>query len=220
MRAAAVALAGLVAHAGAGAATVAEGAPQPSTHVWSFEVRLDDKPIGHHRFEVVDDGDVRRVTSAADLAVKVLGLRVYAYRHRAEERWSGGCLVALTASTDDDGDASEVRMARRGDADDIAVDGRHASAEGCLASYAYWDPALLARQARLLDPQTGRVEPVTVRRAGTGTIAVGGSPVEATRWRIAGPAAPIDVWVSAAGEWIGLDSTVRHGAHRLSYRLP
>ena len=218
MRAAAVALAGLVAHAAA--AVAADGAPPPATHSWSFEVRLDDKPIGHHRFEVVDDGDARRVTSVADFAVKVLGLRVYAYRHRAEERWSGGCLVALSAATDDDGEASEVRMSRRGDADDIVVDGRHARAEGCLASYAYWDPALLARQARLLDPQTGRIDAVTVERAGTGTIAVGGKPVEATRWRIAGPAAPIDVWVSAAGEWIGLDSTVRHGAHRLSYRLP
>jgi hypothetical protein len=202
------------------AAHAAGDAPHAAARVYAFEVRLDDKPIGHHRFEVVDDGDTRRVTSAADLAVTVLGLRVYAYRHRAEERWTGGCLDALSASTDDDGHASAVRMARRGDVDDIEADGVHARADGCLASYAYWDPALLARQSRLLDPQSGRVDAVAVERAGGGTVAVGGRAVEATRWRIVGRAAPIDVWVSAAGEWIGLDSTVGKGAHRLSYRLP
>jgi hypothetical protein len=214
--AAACALAGLFAHA----ALAADDAPHASTRVYDFEVRLDDRPIGHHRFEVAEDGDARRVTSAADLAVTVLGLRLHGYRHRAEERWSGGCLVALSASTDDDGRATAVRLERRGDVDDIAVDGRHAQVAGCVASYAYWDPALLARQSRLLDPQNGRVDAVAVERAGAGTVTVGGRAVEATRWRIAGPDAPIDVWVSAAGEWIGLDSTVRHGTHRLSYRLP
>ncbi|WP_368671230.1 hypothetical protein [Achromobacter xylosoxidans] len=46
-----------------------------------------------------------------------------------------------------------------------------------------------------------------------------GQPRAATRWRIAGPRHPIDVWYAAgSGEWVGLDSTVR-GGRRLSYRL-
>lgn len=42
--------------------------------------------------------------------------------------------------------------------------------------------------------------------------------VAAMRWRIEGPAQPIDVWYSAEGEWLGLDSTV-DGGRKLPYRL-
>jgi hypothetical protein len=61
---------------------------------------------------------------------------------------------------------------------------------------------------------------VKVEKVGTGTIAVGGRDVPATDWRITGPESPIDVWVSDEGEWIGLDSMVAKGRHKLSYRLP
>ena len=55
-------------------------------------------------------------------------------------------------------------------------------------------------------------------RQGNDTIDVRGQPTTATRWRITGPARPVDVWYSAQGEWIGLDSTVA-GGRKLSYRL-
>jgi hypothetical protein len=47
---------------------------------------------------------------------------------------------------------------------------------------------------------------------------VRGLPTAATRWRITGPAQPIDIWYSLQGDWVGLDSTVA-GGRQLSYRL-
>ena len=72
--------------------------------------------------------------------------------------------------------------------------------------------------ARLLNAQSGKIEPVRISKAGSGTVEVRGQPVEATRWRIATDAQPIDVWYSQQGEWLGLDSTVG-GNRKLSYRL-
>jgi hypothetical protein len=186
---------------------------------WNFSVFLDDKPIGAHRFSVTGPTEARKVLSEAGFAVKLLGLTVYRYRHRAVEQWRGDCLRTLDASTDDDGEASRVRAEPAGDGLAVTVDSGTAAQTlpGCVMSFAYWNPAI-QRQARLLNAQTGRHESVQVRPLGGGMLDVRGQRVAAMRWRIEGPAQPIDVWYSAEGEWLGLDSTVE-GGRRLSYRL-
>jgi hypothetical protein len=171
---------------------------------WNFRALLDDKPIGTHSFKLDTRGDDRTLRSTASFAVKLLGLTVYHYRHTATEQWRGDCLNEIDAATDDDGKPSKVHLA----ADAL---------KPCTMSFAYWNP-LIQSQTRLLNAQTGRLEAVQVNRVGTGTLDVRGTPTPATRWRISGPANPIDVWYSAQGDWIGLDSMVA-GGRRLSYRL-
>lgn len=188
---------------------------------WDFVVRLDDRPIGTHRF-VLSPGDAGTLAIASDaqFEVKVLGWTAYRYRHRAHERWTGDCLAALDASTDDDGRRTQVRARRADGAFRIEVDPPpdHApatSAGSCLMSFAYWNTRLPAQQ-RLLDPGTGRVVPVQVQPLPPAAIDTRRGPVSARGWRIAGLPNPIDVWY-AGSEWIGLDTVV--GGRRLTYRL-
>jgi len=192
--------------------------PLATTRTWNFEARLDGKPIGEHRFTVSEDGAQRTVTSEAAFAVKLLGLTVYRYAFSATERWTGDCLQQLVANTDDDGTPARIRADADGERLRIR-DGRgELASAGCVMTYAYWNPAALKLQTRLLNPQTGRVEPVTVSPAGAGTVDVGTRRVEAVRFRIAAPVGPVDVWTTAAGDWIGLDAQVK-GGRTLSYRL-
>jgi hypothetical protein len=179
----------------------------PNSGDWNFRVSLDGKPIGEHRFSVSTHGDEREVVSDANFAVKILGFTAYHYRHKATERWHGNCLAGLASATDDDGKNSSVNAS----AGTQALD-------GCVMSFAYWNPAIQL-QTRLLNAQTGKVESVRIEPIGSTTIDVHGKPCAATGLRIVGPGQPIDVWYSAEGEWIGLDSTVG-GGHKLSYRLP
>jgi hypothetical protein len=83
-------------------------------------------------------------------------------------------------------------------------------------SFAYWNPAL-AGQKRLLDPGSGRVEPVAIAAPSAAPTDLGahGQPVRGLR--ISGLAQPIDVWY-AGDRWVGLDTVVGDG-RRLSYRL-
>jgi hypothetical protein len=171
---------------------------------WDFRARLDDRPIGTHRFSISTDGDERTLRSEARFAVSFFGITAYRYQHTATELWHRDCLSELRASTNDDGRASQVHL----DA---------AALKGCMMSFAYWNP-LIQTQTRLLNAQTGQFENVRVDRVGVGTLNVRGTPIAATRWRISGPARPIDVWYSPQGEWVGLDSTVA-GGRKLSYRL-
>lgn len=171
---------------------------------WNFRARLDDKPIGTHRFSLSDDGNTRTLLSEARFDVKFLGITAYRYRHNATEHWRGDCLAELNSATDDDGKPTKVQL----DA---------AALPGCAMSFAYWNPRI-RNATRLVNAQTGLFESVRIERAGDGVLAVRGTPTAATRWRITGPAQPIDVWYSAQDEWIGLDSTVA-GGRKLSYRL-
>lgn len=198
-------------------ATLARAA-DAGTRVYPFKAFLDGKPIGEHRFTVVTEGASRRVTSEADFVVKFMGFSAYRYRHHAEEQWSGDCLASLVASTDDDGKPANVKLTKTGDANEIATAGGNSSVSGCLMTYAYWNPAMRS-QARLLNPQTGKVDTVRIERVADGDVTVGGKPVHAIDWRVTGGEAPVDVWISEQGEWVGLDSMVSKGKHKLSYRL-
>jgi hypothetical protein len=199
-----------------GVAAHAADAPARS---YDFRALLDGKPIGEHRFTVSGDAAARKVVSGADFSVRFLGFQAFRYHHRAEEQWAGECLAMLASTTDDDGKPASVRLVKEGDINRIATTAGQKAEPGCLMGYAYWNPALRT-QTRLINPQTGKVDSVKVEKVGTGTIAVGGRDVPATDWRITGPESPIDVWVSDEGEWIGLDSMVAKGRHKLSYRLP
>ena len=192
---------------------------------WNFRVYLDDKPIGYHRFTLNRQGDDSELKSEARFDVKVLFINAYRYVHDATERWSGRCLKAMTARTDDDGERFSVNAATDGASLNVSVARGAAQGaapvvrkiDGCAMSFAYWDTEIL-RQSRLLNAQTGEYESVTVSAAGEERITVRGKPVDAKRFRITGPKNPIDLWYSAAGDWLALESAVG-GGRRLIYRI-
>ncbi len=189
----------------------------PASGEWAFRVLLDDKPIGEHRFTLSTQGEQRQLRSVASFDVKFLGFSAYRYRLDVTEQWQGDCLTSLSATTDDDGQRSSVKA--RSDGDNklrIASPAGEQAVDGCLMSFAYWNPALRS-QTRLLDPQTGRLESVRIAVVGQETIPLRGQPTPATRVRIDGPKQPIDIWYSEQGDWLALQSTVA-GGRKLVYR--
>jgi len=173
------------------------------TGSWDFAATLDGKPIGTHRFAVTVADAQRSVDSRAQFVVRVLGIPVYRYRHEAQERWQGDCLRELHADTDDDGKRQQV--AQRFDAE-------------CLMGFAYWNPRLV-QQHQLVDPQTGRIEPVRFEPVPDASIDMRGSATAAHGWRLIADHQRIVVWYAAdTGRWIALDAEAK-GGRRLSYRL-
>jgi hypothetical protein len=184
---------------------------------WNFRALLDGKPIGTHRFTLKTEGEQRVLKSVAAFDVKILGITAYRYRHEADERWQADCLVALTSRTDDDGKALAVQAKKDGDALAVKANDAGEKLEGCLMSFAYWNPAML-KQNRLLNAQTGKVEKVKIEALGDAKVEAQGKTVEAKRWRITGPESPVELWYSPQGEWLALESKVSGGKRTLTYR--
>jgi hypothetical protein len=192
-------------------------AAQDAERVWNFRVYLDDKPIGSHRFTLRGNGAERQLTSQASFEVKVLGFTAYRYSHQATETWRDNCLTKMTARTNDDGKALTVEAVAEGERMQINATENKESVSGCIMSFAYWNPQML-RQSRLLNAQTGQYEAVAIAPPVDDSVSVNGKPVAAKRYKLSGPKNPLDIWYSAAGEWLGLESTVG-GGRRLRYRL-
>lgn len=170
----------------------------------AFEVFLDAKPVGTHHFDVLRPADgTQIVRSVAAFDVRILGFVAYRYRHEATEHWSQGCLAQIKSSTNDNGRALQVSRHFR---------------DGCVTSYAYWDPAQLLRQGEFLNPQTGELDRVLIESRGEETVVVRGVPVRADRYRLDNGELVIDLWYSKSGEWLQLDSTTASN-RKLRYRL-
>ncbi|MFN0038515.1 MAG: DUF6134 family protein [Burkholderiales bacterium] len=182
-----------------------------------FQVFLDERPIGYHRFTLRGEGTERQLTSEARFNVKLWFINAYRYAHDATEAWRDNCIETMTARTQDGGKNLEVIASR--DAGHLAVTsprGRDVI-QGCVMSFAYWNPEIL-RQSHLLNVQTGEYTPVRIDALGEEQVKVRGSMVTASRYRIRGPKFPIDLWYSADRTWVALQSTVDRG-RSLRYEL-
>jgi hypothetical protein len=185
-------------------------------NAWNFRVLLDGREIGRHEFTLRGMGEERELRSEARFDVRVLYVSVYRYLHEAVERWNGNCLQSLVSRTETNGESQSVSAAARGN--HLAVErpqGRDEH-EGCVMSFAYWNPQIL-KERRLLNSETGELLPVRITPQGDETVEVRGQRLAAQRHRIIAPSLQIDLWY-AGGRWIALEAPAK-GGRRLRYEL-
>jgi hypothetical protein len=184
----------------------------------SFDVFLDERPIGFQHFDLLPTRDGVRVVTQAEFEVKVLRITAFEYDHRNEELWSGRCLQAIESTTNSNGTPYRV-SGRTGEAGFVLGGGTSGRRLGdCVGSFAYWDRSQLAGRDRLLNSQTGEYVPVTVRPLGAGSLTLGGREVRVERYALSGRDIDITLaYETASGEWLTLDSRLE-GGRTLRYR--
>lgn len=185
-------------------------------NAWNFRVLLDGREIGRHQFTLRGTGEERELRSEARFDVRVLYVSVYRYLHDAVERWNGNCLQSLVSRTETNGDSVSVNAAARGNRLSVERPEGRDEHEGCVMSFAYWNPQIL-NERRLLNSQTGELLPVRITPQGDETIEVRGQPLAAQRHRISAPSLQVDLWY-AGGRWVALEAPAK-GGRRLRYEL-
>ncbi len=202
-----IALGLLAAFASALLATPAAAADR----AWEFEVSLDDRKIGYHRFSVSEDGSRRVLETEAAFDVKLLFITAFRYRHSNVEVWDDGCLESIDARTDSNGKTFEVKGTRKADRLSIMRNTGDDELEECVRTFAYWDSAVLDAE-RLLNSQTGEYENVSVRDDGDDIVTVDGTPVAARRYVLSAKAGDIRLWYSSETEtWLALEAPAKGG---------
>jgi len=192
------------------AAALVPGLAAAAEREWRFRVLLDGSEVGTHTFRVEERGGERRVASDARFTVKFLFFDAYTYAHRARERWQGECLAGIEARTDDNGESLAVRGERRGAHFEVAGENGAERLPGCVMSFAYWNPKMLA-QPRLLNAQTGEYTEVDIEARGEETLSVRGAPLRARRYVLRAEDFRIDLWYAAGDEWVQLESRTSGG---------
>jgi Family of unknown function (DUF6134) len=183
-----------------------------------FDVFLDSKPIGFHRFDLVPRADGYRMETEAVFRVRILGVSVFRYEHRNREEWQGRCLASMDASTNDDGTQRVVNGS--GDSRRFALtrDGSSLSFQECVGSYAYWDLAQLQSQQRFLNPQTGEYQKLVLSELGNQNLKIGGAQHAVKRYALRGGDVDITLsYCASRPEWIALDAKLK--GRTLQYRL-
>jgi hypothetical protein len=197
---------------------LAAGAPaaQAESGTWTFRVLLDGRDVGRHHYILQGNGADQELRSEARYDVRILSLSIYRYVHEAVERWNGDCLTSLASHTETNGKRQSVNATTRGGRLAVERPAGRDEHEGCIMSFAYWNPRILG-ESRLLNSQTGELTPVTMTRQGPETLLVRGQRLAAQRHRISGPELQVDLWY-AGDRWIALEALIK-GGRRLRYEL-
>ena len=172
------------------------------TEEWNFKVTVDGNLIGKHQFKKKEEAGLTIVTSNAKFDVKILFVNILKYRHQNKEGWEDGCLSKIESNTRSNKKKFKVSGSKHKESFSIDTLAENAIHQGCLYTFAYWNPDFLL-QDRLVNSQTGEIEEVTVSRLDTESNSLTGYLVNAKE-------GPIKVWYEDE-TWIGLESTLKNG---------
>jgi hypothetical protein len=191
-------------------ATGVAASPGEAQRSWQFSVLLDGSPIGYHRFELMSRESELEVRSEASFDVRFLFINAFRYRHSNRELWEGECLRVIESSTRQNGEVFAVSGERLPEGLKIEANGRSDRLDGCVMTFAYWNPRFL-EQSRLLHPQTGEYMSVDVRPLGREELTVRGETITASVYHVKARNVDITVFYSDDDEWLGLESVAKGG---------
>lgn len=182
---------------------------------YRFRVLRGGSPIGVHSTLLRREGDAVVATTRLELAVYLGPIRVFRYRHEAEEVWRRDRLVSMAATTDDDGKRYQVRARARSDAIGVTGPlGETAAPLHAFTSNTTWNPSFV-RQRDLIDCEKGRYVQMRVRDLGPEAVGAAGPAAQARRYSVALPYAEGQIWYDRNGRWIR--SVFRTGGEILTY---
>ena len=196
---------------------MARSAQDTNQKTYAFKVFLEDDEIGFQRFVVSAKGTRTQIDVEAEFDVKYFFITFYTYRHTNTEVWNGDCLKEIRAKTNDNGESFFVEGTSQGGKLRVHTHDGEQTLEGCIKTFAYWNPAWF-QSSRLLNSQTGELQPVEIQIVAEETFALRGVPTPTRHHRIISDKFTIDLWYTMDDEWVGLQSTTKDGK-KLRYKL-
>lgn len=196
---------------------IAPPAMAAAQDTYDFKVFLDGEEIGTQRFTVSAEGSRTRVRVDAKFDVTFWFFTAYSYRHSNLEVWEGSCLRKIRSETNDNGDKFFLRGRYEDGRLKLETHDGPKTFTGCIKTYAYWNPSWF-RDERLLNSQTGELQPVEITTVGKETITVRGTPTRTEHQRIKSEKFTVDLWYADDQDWVALQSTTSKGG-TLRYQI-
>ncbi len=175
-----------------------------------FSVARNGTPVGNHRISIERRGAELTVNSSFEITVNVLFFTAYRYRYESSSIWHRGCLVALEAVTNDNGEVSRVEARRVGD--ELRIEGPSGivSHQPGLYPTEHWHAGVLAAES-VLNTISGKVNRVRIEAAGDDMVIVDGKPHPARRYVYRGELEN-EVWYDDEGRWVRMRFRAKDGS--------
>jgi hypothetical protein len=165
-----------------------------------FDVLRDGKRVGFHRVTFRSEANRLIVDSVFDIKVKVMFITAFEYQYKSTDTWQNGCLVELTAVTNDNGDVRLVEAALNNGVLRINGPSGAETSEPGLFPTNHWHPGVLTTN-RVLNTITGRVASVSITDAGPGDVVINGE-IQTARRYVYGGDLRTEVWYDSDGRWV------------------
>jgi hypothetical protein len=180
-----------------------------------FDVLRDGEPIGKYFvFFREKDGELQ-VETRASIEVELFLISNYRLRYQSVEKWRDGVLSELTASTNDDGDYSQIAAELSGD--EIMINGTEGTweAEPSILPTTHWNIAQLSAPT-LINTVSGVADHVSVTEAGLEDVPFGDGTTPARHFIYSGDL-EMEAWYDDEGRWVGLRFAAEDGS-TIEYR--
>jgi hypothetical protein len=183
-----------------------------------YTVLRNGEPVGVHSVTVQPSANGVDVSIETTVVIKALMITLYHFQSHVRETWEGGHVKSMESTTDDNGDAHQVRMAVNGDVPAIVVDGKALKTRAAdLAPASFWNAAAV-RTPVLVDTYDGTQMAVTVAFAGEDTVSVRGIPVRAHHYVVDGELRR-DLWYDSAGTLVQMHLKADEDGSDIVYAL-
>lgn len=145
------------------AAALSPESAQTGTYV--YQVLRDGQVVGEQRSDFERRGDELRVVTDVRINITLLGLVVYDFTQRIEERWEKGVLITFSSVSVDDGDTRNVSLRRKGDRLVGTYDDKQRDLPGNLIPTTLWNSAVVEHSS-VLETVKGREREIQVKSEG------------------------------------------------------
>ncbi len=181
--------------------------PVPPDWRIGFRMLRNGDVIGSHHLDFARRGDALVVSVAIEILVKLIGIPIYRYSHRATERWQGDRFISIDSRTDRDG-SPRTMQALRGEDGVVRVTGTRTAPynapEGVLPT-TYWNKAMLQNQ--LINSEDGRLMQLPLTPGGIENVRMAsGQTIPARRYHYGGEL-NLELWYDESGQWAHLEFT-------------
>ena len=164
----------------------------PAVTSVNFAVMRNGSQIGTNSIRFARDGTDTTVQMVTHIKVGIAFLTLYRFDQTENEHWADGRLLAMNATTDDNGKIHRANAAARGGKIVVQCDGKISATVPSIVPFNLWDPALVAQNIAL-DTRDGGLEAIKVLDRGEENIVVQGHPRRAHHYEIV-TTFPQDVW--------------------------
>ncbi len=181
------------------------GAAEKETRI--FNVKIDGKPAGTYQMTISCPDERTFVECRADVSTSYLFIK-YKYTYQGTEEWKDGKLFRLKSNTNDDGKQFDVLAETDRDTLRVQVNGKVRTIRRDVWTTTYWRspaPKHHNQAVVLLDCDTGKELPGTIRYVGTQQLTLAGQTQNCAHYCITG-GVQVDVWYDAQQRLIRQDA--------------